>query len=211
MTWDLMYNEAMQVPALVTYALGIASSYKYLLIFLGTVVEGPIVMMASGFFMRFGVFSIVPLYIALMAGDLVADMFWYYIGSRFAGPFVLRFGKFFSLTPEMVEKLKKLIRKHDTAMLLGSKLTAGLGLALAMVIAAGASHVPFKKYMMLNAIGEFVVTGMLLAVGFYFGELYTYIDDSFKALFVFGAVVTIGALAYGFSKYFKKKAESAAI
>ncbi len=206
----MLYNGEMQFPMLVEQALTVATSLKYLLIFLGTVIEGPIVMFASGFFLRFGVFSLIPLYAALMAGDLVADACWYFIGSHFAGPFVLRFGKFFSLTPEKVDRLKKLIRKHDTAMLLGSKLTAGFGLALAMVIAAGASHVPFKKYMMLNAIGEFVVTGLLLAGGYYFGELYTYIDDSFKAIFVVGAVLALGLLAFGFSHYIRNKTEEAA-
>lgn len=195
----------MDVPSSVTYALGAASSVKYILIFIGTVIEGPIVMIASGFFLKFGVFALLPLYVALMLGDLVADALWYYIGARFAGPFVLRFGKFFGVTPEYVEKLKKLIRKHDTAMLLGSKLTAGFGLALAMVIAAGASHVPFKKYMFLNLIGEFLVTGMLLAVGYYFGHVYTYVDDSFKTVFIVAAAVTLIALGYGFSRYLKTK------
>jgi membrane protein DedA with SNARE-associated domain len=199
------------VPPFVAYAISLAAIIKYPIIFLGTVIEGPIVMMASGFLLHFGAFSLLPLYIALMSGDLVADMFWYFVGARFAGPFMLRFGKFFSLSPEMIEKLKKLIRKHDTLMLLGSKLTAGFGLALAMVIAAGASGVPFKKYMMLNFFGEILVTAMLLAVGYYFGQLYTYVDDSFKTIFMIGGSLFLLLAAYGFTRFVRSKAQKTLI
>ena len=84
--------------------LGLLNFSKYALVFIGCIVEGPIVMITSGFLYRLGQFDILPLYLCLMAGDFVADVAWYIVGRFAARKLINRFGKFFNITPEIDRK-----------------------------------------------------------------------------------------------------------
>lgn len=196
----------MPLPVLLSYSLNFVAGAKYFLVFLGTLLEGPLVMIFSGFLYRLGWFALVPLYFALVLGDLVADVFWYYIGCYFAEPIIMKGGKFFGVTPEVFNKFKKLMHDKQTFILLGSKVTIGFGMALATVIAAGASKVPFKKFLFLNTVGEFFLAGWLLLLGYLFGHLYVYINDTFKVAFIIGGAIICITLTYGFSRFIKFKA-----
>lgn len=192
-------------PPLVLYSLTLAAKVKYPLIFVGTLIEGPIIMVASGFFLRFGVFELVPIFLTLLIGDLVADIGWYYIGYYFAEPLIHKHGKFLGVTPEVFERVKNVMEKYQTAILLGSKVTIGFGLALATVITAGVIRIPIRKYLILNLIGETVLVAVLLSLGYFFGQLYTSIADSFKIVFTIAGIVFLSVVVFGFSRYMRTK------
>jgi membrane protein DedA with SNARE-associated domain len=170
------------------------------------ILEGPILMIASGFFLKLGFFSLIPLYCVLVIGDLVADIGWYYVGYYFAEPIFKKQGRFFGVTPEIFEKMKKLVHDHQTKILLGSKVTIGFGLAIATVISAGAARVPIRKYILLNTIGEIFLAATLLTIGYFFGQFYSSIFDGFKIIFLVAGIVFGGVVIFGFSRYIKSRA-----
>ncbi len=177
--------------------------YKYFIAFPLAIVEGPIIMVACGFLLRLGVFSFWPVYLVLMFGDFTADIIWYFVGYYGARKFAVRWGKYFSVTPEALEKLENLFKHHHDKILFLSKITMGFGFALATLIAAGMARVPLKKYALFNFLGGFIWTALLIGVGYFFGHLYTLIDKSFKAAFVVFLSVMLAAVLYGAGKYFK--------
>ncbi|MEK7161670.1 MAG: DedA family protein [Patescibacteria group bacterium] len=177
--------------------------YKYFIAFPLAIVEGPIIMVACGFLLRLGVFSFWPVYLVLMFGDFTADIIWYFVGYYGARKFTVRWGKYFSVTPEALEKLENLFKHHHDKILFLSKITMGFGFALATLIAAGMARVPLKKYALFNFLGGFIWTALLIGVGYFFGHLYTLIDKSFKAAFVVFLSVMLAAVLYGAGKYFK--------
>src|ERR1051326_67230 len=120
--------------------LGFLSFSKYALVFAGCIVEGPIVMLTSGFLYRLGQFEILPLYFSLMAGDFAADLGWYAVGRFGARTIVNRFGKFLNLTPQVLAKIQKRFHKYQDRILFISKITMGFGFALATLIVAGMLH-----------------------------------------------------------------------
>lgn len=181
------------------------SYYRYLLAFALAIVEGPIVMVGSGLLLRLGFFYFWPIYLALMLGDFVADIGWYAVGYFGARKFVDRWGHIFSLTPEVMERMDKLFKEHHDKILFLSKITMGFGFALATLIAAGMSRVPFKKYALFNFLGGFIWTGLLVGVGYFFGQLYTLLGKGFKIAFIVFLAVFILALLFGLGKYFKKR------
>jgi membrane protein DedA with SNARE-associated domain len=176
---------------------------KYLVVFLLSFVEGPIAMVASAMFYRLGAFSFFPLYFTLVLGDFTSDIGWYFVGKYGARKFVDRWGKYFSITPEAVEKLEKLFEKHDDKILFISKITMGFGFALATLMAAGMAKVPLKRYAFYNFVGGFIWTGILMSVGYFFGHVYTLLDKGFKTAFLVFVVVFVLAAFYGLGKYFK--------
>jgi membrane protein DedA with SNARE-associated domain len=194
----------MPFASLIPSFLFFLTSYKYLLLFLGIVVEGPILMMASGVLIHMGFFNLVFAFSIIVAGDLLGDVIWYYIGYFFAEPFLRKFGKFFKLTPEVFNGAKELFYKHHEKILFISKVTIGLGISLATLMAAGATHVPFKKYLMLNFLGELILVSMLLSIGYFFGQLYNSIAGTMKIYFIVGSIVVIGSILFYFTRYIKR-------
>jgi len=180
--------------------------FRYPLIFLGAIVEGPILTVASGFLLNQGGFNLVPLYLTLMMGDLVGDIGWYYLGYFFAEPIVRRFGHFFSLNLETFEKIKSVFHKKSSIILFVSKITMGFGMAIGTLIAAGAVRISFRIYMFYNVLGEFIYVAALMLLGYYFGFIYNRIAASFKILSLFGLLIVTGIAIYGFSHYIKTKA-----
>lgn len=197
----------MDLPSILSYALTFTASAKYFLLFLGVIIEGPILMIACGFLLRSGVFDILPLYSVIVLADLAADIFWYYAGYYFAEPLTRKFGFYIGVTPELFEKTKEIFNKYHEKILFISKITVGLGLALATLIVAGASRIPFRRYIFLNFIGELILVAVMLFVGYAFGEVYhNYVADSFKDLFLITGALVLGLSVFGATKYLKAKA-----
>jgi len=183
--------------------MSVAWYFKYPLLFIGTIFEGPIVMVASGFLLHFGIFEPIPLFIVLGAGDITADILWYFLGYHYVEPLIKKRGHFLSITPELFEKGKILFQRYHEKILIISKLTLGFGMAIVILTVAGASKVPFKTYMLLNILGEVVVVSVLLIVGYFVGNIYSYISDSFKIIFLAGMFIILIAVLFGFSRYIK--------
>ena len=194
----------MDFPHFLEYALSVSASIKYFLLFVGAIVEGPVLMVAAGFFLHFGVFDLVPMFLVFVAGDLAGDVFWYYIGSRYAEPFLQKKGKFLGITMVRFLKVKSLFSRYHDWILIISKITIGFGMALATLMVAGATRVPFRRYMIINTIGEVLLVAILISTGYLFGELYNYIEEGFKLVFTIGAIVFSSLAIYGFSSYMKK-------
>lgn len=180
------------------------ATYRYPFVFLGTIFEGPIVMLASGLMLRLGGFSLLPIYTTLLLGDLTADIIWYWVGRGAAEPFLRRFGHFFGVTREIFEKMEGVFRRHDTKILFISKITMGFGFAVPTIMAAGASKIPFKKFLIFNLLGGFIWTAALMAVGYFFGNFYFLVADGLKILFVSALVIIFAALMYGFARFLKR-------
>ena len=180
-------------------------AYRYPIAYPLGIVEGPVVMMISGFLVRLGVFQFWPIYLILMAGDLTGDVLWYWVGRHGARSLIDKYGRFLNLTEENVERAEKFFHEHQGKILFISKITMGFGFALATLVAAGAAKVPFKKYMTINFFGEFIWAGFLFAVGYFLGNLYTLVGKSLRIEFII-AVIILGALAaYGFGKFMRQK------
>jgi membrane protein DedA with SNARE-associated domain len=168
-------------------------------------IEGPILALFCGILYRLGYLYIIPVYIALMMGDLIGDCFWYWIGRTFGHRFVSRFGKFFSVDEKSIRTVSKVFHRYRDPILLVSKLTMGLGFALVTLITAGMVRIPFKRYLALNVLGQFVWTALLLAVGYLFGHLYVSFDDLFSRLFLAMVLVIAVAALFGFGKYVRQR------
>ena len=167
---------------------------KYFLLFLGTFVEGPFVMISSGFLWHMGVFDFLPMYIVLVFSNVIADTTWYTIGYFGARPLLMKYGKFFHATPEIIEKLEKLFQKHEKQILIINKLTSGFGMIVLVLLSAGVFRVPFKKYASINLLGGIIFVFALVSLGYFLGNVYIVVPRSLKiGLVVFIlAVIVIG-------------------
>lgn len=179
--------------------------YRYLLLVPFAVIEGPILSIYCGFLLHEGTLTLVPTYIALMAGDLIGDIGWYGVGYYFGYRFIRRFGKIFNVYEQDVKKVTDIFHRHKDTILLVSKLTTGFGFALATLITAGIVKIPFRRFLFLNFIGQFIWTAVLLVAGYFFGNVYSQIEGVFgKMSLVAGFIAVVFAL-FGFGKYLGRR------
>jgi membrane protein DedA with SNARE-associated domain len=180
-------------------------TFRYPIAFPLAIVEGPLVMLLSGFLIRIGFFSFWPIYLILMAGDLTGDVFWYFVGRNGGRPLIEKYGRFVNLTEGNVERAEGFFKDHQIKILFISKITMGLGFALATLVAAGMAKVPFKKYFTINLFGQFIWTGILLAAGFFLGNFYTWVDKSLRWAFVISLIVVAAFGLFGFGKFMRTR------
>lgn len=180
-------------------------AYRYWVILPVTIFEGPIVMVVSGFLLKLGYFSLVPVYFVLLLGDLIGDFFWYGVGYYGARPLVRRYGHFISLTDSMLEKIEGVFERHQNKILFISKITMGLGFALVTLITAGAIRVPLRKYAFFNIVGGFIWTAFLLSLGYWSGNVYLQIDQTFRTIFLVSLAIIFLLLLFGFKKYVRQR------
>jgi len=178
-------------------------AWRYGILFPLCVVEGPITTVIAGFFVSLGYFNFFLVYLIVVAGDIVGDLFYYSIGywgvRRFAGK-----GKFFGIKAERVYKFEKRFNENPGRIMLFGKWTQSIG-AITLV-AAGVSRVPIKTFLKFALIGTFPKSLLLLIIGYYFGQAYRQINNYFfySALSMFAAFALI-AIIYIAVRRFKAR------
>ncbi|MCX6787360.1 MAG: DedA family protein [Candidatus Kaiserbacteria bacterium] len=159
-------------------------SSKYILLFLGTLVEGPLMMLGSGLLYHLGQVTFWPVYLVLVFGDLTADVGWYIVGYWGARPFFDRYGHYLGLTPDVIEKVERRFNHFSDRILIISKLTMGFGLSLATLTIAGMLRVPFWRYAVINLFCGFIWTAFLFYIGYFFGNIYELVPGYLRIAFV---------------------------
>jgi membrane protein DedA with SNARE-associated domain len=176
----------------------------YLIIAVLSSIEGPILSLVGGVLIHAGYFPFLPLYITLMIGDMIGDTFWYSLGYFFGHGFIRRFGKYVSITEENVEHITKIFHRYTYRILFISKITMGFGFALATLMAAGMAKISFSKYMLTNVVGQFIWTGLLIAVGYFLGQVYTQVNDIIGKISVVALFIIVILALNGYRAYLKK-------
>ena len=183
--------------------MGLISEYTYLIIAPAAMLLGPIVSLVAGVLLRLDAIALIPTCLALAAGELGADVLWYWTGRRYGDPFVRRFGRYFGITERSIASATDLFNKHHDIIIFTSKLTAGLGFAMVILFTAGLSKVPFRRYMMLNIAGQFLWTAGLLSIGYFLGHIYLKVENTFEKIALFALITLVLASLFGFSRYLR--------
>lgn len=183
------------------------AGWSYVAIVILAALEGPFLSMLLGVLIKLDYFALIPIYVSLMIGDLLGDIFWYYIGYRYGYGFVDRYGKYVSVNRDNISKVLAIFRDHEGKILFLSKISNGLTLALAILITAGIARVPFSKYLLINAIGQIIWTGLLIAIGYFFGDLYLQVDTWLGRASIVGLFLIVIVAFFGYKRYLAKRAE----
>jgi len=166
-------------------------SSKYVLLYLGAIPEGPVLMVTGGFLYHLGKFNLWPMYLVLVLGDFTADIIWYSVGRFGTRQAILNYGHFIGVTPIAFERVEGWFKRYHQKILIISKFTMGLGFALVVLITAGMSRVPFKNYIALNLFGGFIWSAVLIAIGYFFGNIFTLISGPMKIVFLGVVLIAI--------------------
>jgi membrane protein DedA with SNARE-associated domain len=161
--------------------------YKYVFLFPVSIFEGPIVTVLGGFLVSTGQMNFILVLLIVVAGDIVGDTLYYAVGRWGRHSFINRYGQYLGVTATRLERMETHFAKHTGKTLLLGKFSHAVGSVV--LVAAGAAHVRYKKFILYNIVGTIPKSCILLLVGFYFGSAYEKINHYFDATAVILIVV----------------------
>ena len=171
-------------------------TYKYIILIPLAIIEGPIVSVICGFLVTLKVFNPFLVYVVMVIGDIVGDGAIYYIG--YSGKRLLRF---FKITEEKLEKAKQYFSENHKKAIFVSKLAHGIGFT--GLIAAGASHVPYKRYFKTCALISIVQSAVMLTIQIFFGHAYVQIGKYLDYYAAGVSMVVLIVLLFVFIRKYK--------
>ncbi len=174
--------------------------YGYWVLLPIAVLEGPAITMVAGALVATGQMDGVTAGVLLILADLVGDALYYSLG-RFANGHLARgLTKWLKVTPERMARLEQRFRDNDWKLIFIGK-TQGLGSII--LYFAGASRMPFGRYMLLNLVGSVPKTVIFELIGYFLGlgvmSSTRYIN--YVTGLLFGAAFVLLGLYWVFRRY----------
>ena len=185
--------------------LQLISQYRYAYLVPGALFIGPLVSLTAGALIRLGTLELWATASILMITELLGDVFWYWVGHRWGESFVQTFGRFVGISSLRVLIAKHLYHTHHDKIIIISKLTAGFGFAPVIYFTAGLSRIPFRRYIVINIIGQVIWTSTMLGIGYYLGYFYLQVSDTLHKMFFVTAIFVVFVFIFGFGQYLWQK------
>jgi len=187
------------MSSVTSLAIALLIRYKYLILFPGIVLEGPILTMLGGFLASppgGKVMNIFSVFVVAVLADLTGDVFYYSVGKWSHSKFLSKYRHFVGLTPARLEKLKNYFNTHGPKTIVLGKITHSLGWPA--MVAAGTAKMPFGKFMFFNTIVSIIKTLILVGLGYYYGKsselLFKYVGWAGISL----TILVVGIVIYFF-------------
>jgi membrane protein DedA with SNARE-associated domain len=139
--------------------------------------------------------------VAAVAGNVLGAAVGYQIGAWGGRPFVERYGRFLHVTPAKLERTEAWFERYEL-------IAVPIGFASPLLrsfvaIPAGIVRVPFKKFLVLAALGSAAFCFGLGAAGWALGSAYTHAHHALRYVdyaVVVGAVLLVGYLVVRVSR-----------
>ena len=135
--------------------------------FAGLLVPGESLVLASGFFAHQRILQLDSVMAAAALGAVAGDNIGYLLGSRLGREWLLRKGSRFGLRKRRLAQVEAFfLRQGAKAVFFGRF----IGFARALVpFVAGASHMPYRKFVLYDALGAILWTVGFVTLGYVLG------------------------------------------
>jgi len=182
----------------------ILNSYGYLavggLLFLedfGIPVPGETILIAAAVYAGAGQLNIVVVVLIGFLAALLGDNVGFAIGHFGGRALVLRFGRYVFLTAERLDKAEGFFTRHGGKVVTIARFVEGLRQANGIV--AGLAKMPWRRFLVFNALGAAIWVGTWSAVGYLAGNhldaIYAQVKRYELYLLIALAVIVVGLVA----------------
>jgi membrane protein DedA with SNARE-associated domain len=180
-------------------------SWSYLIIFAaaalecaafaGLLVPGESLVLASGFFAHQGILELVPVMVATGVGAIAGDNIGYLLGSRLGREWLLRKGSRFGLRRRGLARVEGFFQRQGPKAVFFGRF---VGFARALVpFVAGASDMPYRKFVVYDALGAVLWTIGFVTLGYLLGASWRVAEQWIsRSGLIVAAVATIAGLIF---------------
>lgn len=128
-------------------------------------------MLASGFLIRLGFLNFFIVYPMVLFAVFLRDVILYWLGERYGERLVIRFGRFFFITPARLARLEASLKNGGGKTIFFSKFLYGLNHIT--IMAVGATKFNFRRFLKIESIAIFLWGTLMLMLGFFLGHSFT--------------------------------------
>ncbi len=171
----------------------IITSYGYLGIVLGTLLEGETTLILGGFFARIGYLDLHWVMLAAFGGTLVSDQFFFFLGRAKGITFLQKRPAW----KEKSERVFTLMQSHQAAVMLGFRFFFGLRMVIPVII--GASGLKPLRFFSLNVLTAAIWASIVGSIGYLCGDFLEIIVGEVHKyeIWILAAVVAAGVGLWG--------------
>jgi membrane protein DedA with SNARE-associated domain len=135
--------------------------------FAGLLVPGESLVLASGFFAHQGILTLDAVMAAAAFGAVAGDNIGYLLGSRLGREWLLRKGSRFGLRRKRLAQVEAFFQRQGPQAVFFGRF---IGFARALVpFVAGASRMPYRKFVLYDALGAVLWTVAFVTLGYALG------------------------------------------
>jgi membrane protein DedA with SNARE-associated domain len=154
---------------------GLLEQYGYLAIFVVVFVEsfgvpapGQTIIIVGAAYAAGGHLDVVIVALCALVAAIGGDCIGYLIGRSGGHRVLLRFGRYVRLTPERLAKLEGFMGRHGAKVVAVARFVDGLRQLNGVI--AGATEVPWRRFLAFNAIGAVAWVGVWSTAGYLAGD-----------------------------------------
>jgi membrane protein DedA with SNARE-associated domain len=148
--------------------------YGYFVVFFGVMLEnagvpvpGETILLAGAVLARFGHLSLPVVVLVAVAGAVLGDNIGFFIGRRGGRVLVERHGRLFGLTRARLAQFDAFFARHGAKTVFIARFVTGLRVVCAVL--AGASTLPWSRFIVFNVAGALAWATTFGAVGYLLG------------------------------------------
>lgn len=168
----------------------ILAQYGLMAVFVGTFLEGEIVVIAAGVLASLDFLPLSAVLATAFVATFLGDQCFFFLGRKKGTEFLeKRHRKHWR---KRAEKVHDLIHNHQNKILFGYRFLYGL--RIPTLFAIGTSELSTRKFVLLNLVNSAVWTTLFVLGGYFFGDVFINVVDNAKA---YGREVIIGIALIG--------------
>ena len=127
-----------------------------------------VVMPPAGYLAWKGEMSLPLVILAGIAGSILGALFNYWLAVKLGRPFLLKYGKYFFISQESIDKADKFFQKHGHVSTLVGRLLPVIRQYISLP--AGIARMPMKTFLLITTIGAGAWVIILTLAGYLLGE-----------------------------------------
>ncbi|MFF9405510.1 DedA family protein [Streptomyces anandii] len=145
----------------------------------GIPAPGETILIAAGVYAGAGELNVMVVGAIAFAAAVAGDNIGYLIGHYGGRAFVHRWGRYVFLTPERFEKAERFFARHGGKIVTVARFIEGLRQANGII--AGTSGMPWRRFIVFNALGAALWVGLWLTIAYVAGShINTVYDEIIK-------------------------------
>lgn len=171
--------------------------YGYYAVLLGTLLEGETILAMAALAAHQGYLHVPVLLPVAVAGAIIGDQFFYYMGRLYGNTLVTHFP---SLSARAA-RVESLIARHHAPVIVVLRFTYGLRIVGPMMV--GMSAVTPIQFTLWNSLGSVLWAALIISVGYAFGDALQWLMGSIRKLefLVLAIMVVAGTLVWLVARY----------
>lgn len=127
-----------------------------------------VVVPPAGYLAYKGEMNLLLVVAAGIVGSILGALFNYWIAVKWGRPFFERYGKYFLVSPESLDKAEAFFAKHGTISTFTGRLLPVIRQYISLP--AGLARMPLKPFCLYTALGSGIWVVILALVGYYIGD-----------------------------------------